>query len=139
MAEADHTPQIAKQRPCQRHAAYDQSGDDQTHYIVVVTQDEWHPDIGGQYRRQRDLAMFHPRLLAAPNKPFGSTKSTNRNSTIPTSSCRAELANVIVSASVSPSSTAPTSTPGIDPMPASTVMMNALIVRTWPREGWITP
>ena len=58
---------------------------------------------------------------------------------MPTSSCRAELASVTVSASAMPSSSAPTITPGIEPMPASTVMMKALTVSTWPKAGWITP
>ena len=58
---------------------------------------------------------------------------------MPASSCSAELKNVVVSDSVSPSSSAPTSTPGTEPMPASTVMMNALTVRLIPSDGWMTP
>src|SRR3546814_8472591 len=113
MAKADHAAQIAQQRPGQSNAAYNQSGNDQAHDVVVLAQQQRHANIRKHTSGQRYLACFHPRLPAEPNRPFGNTNNTSKNSTMPTSSCRAELARVMVSASATPSSKAPTSTPGI--------------------------
>ena len=65
-------------------------------------------------------------------------KSTSRNSTIPTSSCSAELASVTVIASVTPSRSAAQNTPGMEPTPASTVTTKALTVRAGPSAGCTT-
>src|SRR5439155_26918018 len=140
MAKADHTAQIAEQSPGEGDAADDQRGNDQAHHIVIAAQQERDGDVGGQHQAEEiGFAEFHPRLPANPKRPFGRTNSTSRNSVMPASSCSAELARVMVSASVTPSRNAPTRTPGIEPMPASTVMMNALIVSACPYAGWITP
>ncbi len=48
------------------------------------------------------------------------------------------MAKVTVSASVTPSRTAPRKTPGMEPTPASTVMMKAFTVSAWPTAGCTT-
>src|SRR3546814_21006745 len=115
MAKADQAAQIAQQRPGQSNAAYNQSGNDQAHDVVVLAQQQRHANIRKHTSGQRYLACFHPRLPAEPNRPFGNTKNTSQNRTKHTSPCRAELARVMVNAPAPPRSQAPPSTPEIDP------------------------